>query len=444
MARFRRLLAWRVIAYLGAVALSLFLCAEGAAAHGEAINRSPNPKDQSAYLSLGQRTAQTRSIEVDGARPPLYSAILALVYHPDLSRGEYFERCKRLNIQVTLGGWALLLIPLYRRLRPFSALAVWCALGFTVFMFYAPYVKAEGIFYSLAAWSFLCTLDVLTRPRIGVALVAGVATGLAQLTKESMLPSLALFVTVQSLAALAAIGSKLLRTESSAALRTALRRAVTIPVVLAAFLLVVYPHVRVNKQVFGSYFYNVNSKFYIWYDSWGQVERGTRKYGDRRGFPDMPPEKLPSAERYLATHTWEDIEARIRRGAIGTIKNASSSHGFFDYTVFAALSAAVSLALSPYVRRISRQRWPAMLFSAGYLCGYFLMCTWFFAIHPGVRFVVMLVAPVLFIGAWLSDRSGHPAFGKLGVFAIVAGVSLFLDVPMALVYWINSMSQAGW
>ena len=35
--------------------------------------------------------------------------------------------------------------------------------------------------------------------------------------------------------------------------------------------------------MFGQYFYNVNSTFYIWYDEWGDAIKGARAHGDRVG-----------------------------------------------------------------------------------------------------------------------------------------------------------------
>lgn len=432
------------LAYAAVVLAAIYLCNRGAQEHSRVVNRDYNPKDQGAYLNLGRRTAETQRIQVDGARPPLYSALLALVYHPDLSREEYFERCKKLNIRLTLAGWILLLIPLLRRLRPPSALTVWLALGFTVFLFYAPYVKAEGIFYALSTWAFLCTLDVLFRPRVSTALLAGAVTALAQLTKESMLPGLWLFVAVQGVAVAVALTRQVRRKTRPLRLHSIARRAATIPLVLLAFLVVVYPHIRVNERVFGHYFYNVNSYFYVWYDSWGEVVRGTRKYGDRVGFPNMPKENLPSARKYFETHTAEEIEARVVKGAVGTFENALRSHGFVDYVAYAAVCGIVSLAFARRLRRFFVRRWPMALYGVGYFSGYFLLCTWFYSIHPGLRFVVMLVPPFLYLGAWCSDRLRHPLFGLLGLWTIGAGLSLTVDVPLILGVVVESAKQAGW
>ena len=45
-----------------------------------------------------------------------------------------------------------------------------------------------------------------------------------------------------------------------------------------------------NKHIF----YNVNSEFYIWADSWEEIVDGVRANNDRIGWPTMDESELPS------------------------------------------------------------------------------------------------------------------------------------------------------
>ena len=66
-------------------------------------------------------------------------------------------------------------------------------------------------------------------------------------------------------------------------------------------------YIKFNKNIF----YNVNTTFYVWYDSWEQVESGTKKYGDRVGWPDIDESLIPSASKYLQSHTVNEIIERL-------------------------------------------------------------------------------------------------------------------------------------
>ena len=59
------------------------------------------------------------------------------------------------------------------------------------------------------------------------------------------------------------------------------------------------PYLRTNKTVFGRYFYNVNTTFYVWYDDWPQASVGTIKHGDDVGWPKMAAETAAQAGRRI-------------------------------------------------------------------------------------------------------------------------------------------------
>ena len=88
---------------------------------------------------------------------------------------------------------------------------------------------------------------------------------------------------------------------------------VLVPVVFAmAFLVVLSPYLLNSKRVFGHFFYNVNSTFYVWYDDWPAASQGTYRHGDGVGWPKMPAGEIPSMGKYLRGHSAGQIAARIR------------------------------------------------------------------------------------------------------------------------------------
>ncbi|HET9931524.1 MAG TPA: hypothetical protein VFQ35_12580, partial [Polyangiaceae bacterium] len=69
----------------------------------------------------------------------------------------------------------------------------------------------------------------------------------------------------------------------------------------------------------------------------------------------------------------------------------------------------------------------------------------FFSIQSGVRFVVALVPPLVFVGAWLSDSSRRLNFRRyIGFFALVALAWLALDLPELLSTVVVKARNAGW
>jgi hypothetical protein len=159
------------------------------------------------------------------------------------------------------------------------------------------------LFYFLNFCLFLLMWRLLQRPTYATAVAAGVAAGLAHLTKASIWPGLLVFTGFGFLRG----GIQWLQWRRSPEGRvpreSAVRALLVVPLTVAVFLTVTFPYLRTTKGITGHYFYNVNSTFYVWYDSWREAEAGTKAHGDRVGWPDMPPDEIPSLAKYLREHT---------------------------------------------------------------------------------------------------------------------------------------------
>ena len=83
---------------------------------------------------------------------------------------------------------------------------------------------------------------------------------------------------------------------------------------ILVFLLLLSPYLIESKAKYGAYFYNVNTTFYIWYDSWDEAKAGTLAAGDHLGWPDLPDEEIPSLQKYLDEHSAVEILHRFRDG----------------------------------------------------------------------------------------------------------------------------------
>lgn len=167
--------------------------------------------------------------------------------------------------------------------------------------------------------------------------------------------------------------------------------------VVGSFLGVLYPYIRESKQVFGQYFYNVNSTFYIWYDSWEEAEQGTKAHNDREGWPDMPPEEIPGFQKYLHEHTFKQIEERLFKGVRKQFKILvnpySHSNYLLIYSSFLVISSLVGLkkCFSLVKKNVVLTGFILTNFSV-----YFLLFSWYAAINEGARFILSLFLPMLF------------------------------------------------
>ena len=93
----------------------------------------------------------------------------------------------------------------------------------------------------------------------------------------------------------------------------------------------IFPYLRVSQHITGHSFYNVNSTFYVWYDSWEEAEAGTKAHGDRVGWPDMPSAEIPSLAKYVHEHTPEKMVRRLIDGGRDVMTNVMQSYGYLDY-----------------------------------------------------------------------------------------------------------------
>lgn len=423
--------------YWVAVLLGVMAFWWGASVHAAAVNRSTG-KDQGAYVALADRMARKHALEVDGARPPLYPALLTLARQAGEDRETFFRRARTFTVVLATLAWLAFLFVLRRRLRPATALAVWLALGFSLWLFYAPYVKAESLFFPCATASFLFVLEQIERPGYRSAVVGGLVSGVAQLLKVSLAPALWLFVAVQGLCV-----ARRLALRRTVRDRRARRRAGATALFFVAFFVVLAPYLFANQRVFGRPFYNVNSDFYIWNDSWADTGRHTRGHGDRTGFPKLSPGKLPSAEHYFRNHDAGDVLARLERGAVGLGRQAAAGPGFLPITSFALVLGLALLARRRPLRRTLRSHWPLALYTCGYFAGYLLLDCWFYAINPGLRFVAALFGPALFVAGCAADRAVRPNARSAWVFPGLLVGSLLLASP-AIASFVRTWRAAGW
>ncbi len=173
---------------------------------------------------------------------------------------------------------------------------------------------------------------------------------------------------------------------------------------ICIFFVIISPYIYENYTKFnGHLFYNVNSTFYVWYDTYEQVESGTKLYGDRVGWPDMPESEIPSLEKYIKTHSLTEILSRFLKGFKSIFYYYFSP---FEFT--GAITVSFTLLLLQIIKNLSAKSifkyskdlkiWISYLI---YLSGFVLTSTaWYMLTNSVQRFSMLLAIPtysILFV-----------------------------------------------
>ena len=266
--------------------------------------------DQGAYMEFGKRAHSTGFRYTGGrARMPLFPWLTALLYSPEMSDEEYFEAGKQFNTLLSLAILlALAKMFLDRFSRLYACYAV-LSIAFMAFVLKAPWFQAELLYYGLFAFGFIFALSALAAPTWRKSLTVGLFLGLAHFAKASALPAMILFCFSLGIACIVGVLRRQIQPGD------AIRSGAQALLALFVYLTLLFPYLQESHERYGSHFYNVNTTFYTWYDSWSEVKAGTRAAGDRLGYPDLPADEIPTLQKYLSEHTLQQVVDRFVGGA---------------------------------------------------------------------------------------------------------------------------------
>ena len=162
---------------------------------------------------------------------------------------------------------------------------------------------------------------------------------------------------------------------------------------IITFLIICSPYLIENYKNYNKHiFYNVNTTFYIWYDSWDEVELGTKNYNDRIGWPNMEKNELPSLTKYLSEHTGVEIANRFISGFKNITIYYFSLNEFTGAMNFSFFLLALVLAKNR--KKIDN----IDFFNFYYLFFLFLLifigAAWYHVIAPIPRFTILIFIPI--------------------------------------------------
>jgi hypothetical protein len=236
-----------------------------------------------------------------------------------------------------------------------------------------------------------------------------VLAALAHLTKGAALPLAGIFAAVYLLNEAVTLlrGRGLTDPEARArGLRSSAWRLAAFAVFAICFLATLYPYISNSKRVFGHYFYNVNTTFYIWYDDWPSASLGTYQHGDGVGWPDMPARDLPSMRKYLRQHSVAQIADRLRGGFADMITVTYQRFWIMKFLVlYAGFTLLLALANRAAFRRMLQDHPAVFLFMALYAIVYLLAIAFYKPISgTTTRMLLAHVMPLMFTLSYFFTR----------------------------------------
>ncbi len=353
--------------------------------------------DQSAYLGYARHLYESNyTVTEDRNRMPVYPFLLSLIYRPGMSEGEFLVRAQTFTVTLSILLLALLFLILSRFFPPLSALGLVAATGFGVFVYRAGKAQAEVLFYFVSFCAFVFLLQLFVRPRWWLAILAGGTTGLAHLTKASVLPGLAIWAGVFGLGII--WNSRVERWW----------RLATLALVIASFFAVIFPYIQTSKRIYDSWFYNVNSTFVMWCDSSTEAFEFLSAHGDKDQWREVPPDQRPSAQKYWREHSVAQIVHRIWRGSLDLATQNARAIGYYKF-VIAILIAGLILSAQrrQRVRELLLEHGFAAIFCVLYFAAYLLLYAWYDIIVNDTRFVLSIFLPFVFAGSLLVLRVGR-------------------------------------
>lgn len=384
------------------------------------VNLDITRTDQDAYIHFTKDMRESNYTYLgDRNRMPVYPFIQSLFYRKSMGEQTFFRQGKYINICLSILMLAFLFF-IFKKIFVDWLFTINLTLvtAFSVFMFRAAYFQCELLFYFLNFLSFLLMCKMLIKPEWKWGILTGAVLGITHLTKASVLPGILLWVFF-SIVSLIYLVNKVIFAKGDADYtreykNKSLSRLFCVICLALGFIITIYPYLADTKKKFGSYFYNVNTKFYLWYDSWEEAKSGTQGHGDEQGWPDMPPELIPSPSKYLREHSMQQIIRREVEGFYELVMNLHNpdGYGYSKYCYIYSFAFFLFLALAfekIQIKTIAKYSIPA-LFCLAYFILYILLYAWYAPIASGDRFILSLFLPLMFILSFVITKSSKSIY----------------------------------
>lgn len=360
--------------------------------------------DQIAVVVQARMLIQSSDrIALDRQRGPLLAGLMAMSGSD--SDMHLFDIGIRINQVLCVLGVLVLAVVTARRAGWLSGLVVAVILLSGVTAYFGAWLRADLLASILLTGVLLLCWRVLERPHLALAALLGLLMGVTYLAKPVILPILACYIL--------ALGASVARarfwppSEGGRGDSYLACGAITV-VCLAA---VIAPYMSNSARQYGSPTYNVNTTYYLWYDTFEESQAvGTGAHYDRVGAADMPEDELPSLGRYLSTHSVSDIWNRLVEGGLAPVRlTAPEAQPDLRYLTFPILALALGAASVVVFRRrlfsrlVSSDPVPYAFMATSILL---LMgaTAWWLPFSSGMRFLLPWLLPVVVLSVMTLAR----------------------------------------
>jgi hypothetical protein len=178
--------------------------------------------------------------------------------------------------------------------------------------------------------------------------------------------------------------------------------------VIGAFVAVIFPYIQTSKRIYDAWFYNVNSTFVIWCDSSTEAFDFLSSHGDKDQWRSLPPNQLPSFQKYWREHSVAQIARRIVNGSLDLATQNARAIGYYKFVIALLItSSLLSLRQNSRLRGIVAANPAAAVFCVLFFAAYFLLYAWYDAIINDTRFILSIFLPFVFAASLFVLRLGR-------------------------------------
>jgi hypothetical protein len=417
-----RLPRWWLPLVLVVLAVMGVIFWKAACEHGDTINKDVFQNDQKVYINMAAAFKDTGyNYFVPRMRMPLYGLMLSPFHRTGASLEECFPVARRLNTAFALLFIGIIAVVL--RLWLGWGLATVLALlsGSTFYMAKAGYVQPEGMLVMIIGITCAMIAEFLRKPVWWKGIVIGLLLCAWHMTKASGPAILAAFFTAWSLKMIWPQGADRRRLLLGAAL---------VPVF---FVLPMTPYVLNNVKIFGSPFYNTQSKYFMWCES---TEEKHQIQKMPISYQPATPEQLaglPTAKKYLAKHPLSELKKRLKKGYKDMMRNVWEQHREMMMAASLCFSLLL-LVICLYPRKaweMARYRVVEIAFAVMVIFGFGLLYAWMQPLRVGPRMIASIhLAAMFFCLLWLREIVRGEVWRVRGMTLSVERVIVALLVPV--------------